>query len=103
MAVKAALANPGTDEDGDRLFLKVKKSGGASWMVRVQRDGKRQDIGLGSAKLVTLAEARQKAQEVRKATGVERRDILAERKDEAAAKVTVRQARCQYHSENAAA
>jgi integrase len=71
-------------------------------MVRVQRDGKRQDIGLGSAKLVTLAEARQKALEVRKATRVERRDILAERKDEATAKVTFRQAACQYHSENEA-
>jgi hypothetical protein len=71
-------------------------------MVRVQRDGKRQDIGLGSAKLVKLAEARQKAQEVRKATRVERRDILAEREDEATAKVTFRQAACQYHSENEA-
>lgn len=102
VAVKAALANAGTCQDGDGLFLKVKKSGGASWMVRVQRDGKRQDIGLGSAKLVPLAEARQKAQEVRKATRVERRDILAERKDEAAAKVTFRQAATQYHSENEA-
>ena len=81
VAVKAAFANPGTCQDGDGLFLKVKKSGGASWMVRVQRDGKRQDIGLRSAKMVTLAEARQKAQEIRKATRVERRDILAERKD----------------------
>jgi hypothetical protein len=52
--------------------------------------------------LVTLAEARQKAQEVRKATRVERRDILAERKDEAAAKVTFRQAAIQNHSENKA-
>lgn len=102
VAVKAALANAGTYQDGDGLFLKVKKSGGASWMVRVQRDGKRQDIGLGSAKLVSLAEARQNAQEVRKATRVERRDILAERKDEAAAKVTFRQAATQYHSENEA-
>lgn len=40
MAVKAGLAKPGTYQDGDGLFLKVKKSGGASWMVRVQRDGK---------------------------------------------------------------
>lgn len=102
VAVKAALANPGTYQDGDGLFLKVKKSGGASWMVRVQRDGNRQDIGLGSAKMVTLAEARQKAQEIRKATRVERRDVLAERKDEAAAKVTFRQAALQYHSENEA-
>ena len=58
VAVKAALANPGTYQDGDGLFLKVGKTGAASWLLRLQRDGKRQDIGLGSAKLVTLAEAR---------------------------------------------
>ncbi len=102
MAVRAALANPGAYQDGDGLFLKVKKSCGASWMVRVQRDGKGQDLGLGSAKLVTLAEACQKAQEVCKATRVERRSILAERDDEAAAKVTFHQAGCQYHTENEA-
>lgn len=102
LAVKAALANPGTYQDGDGLFLKVKKSGGASWMVRVQRDGKRQDIGLGSAKLVTLAEARQKAVETRKATRGDRRDVLAERKDEVAAKITFSQAARQYHKDNEA-
>ncbi len=47
VAVKAALANPGTYQDGDGLFLKVGKTGAASWLLRLQRDGKRQDIGLG--------------------------------------------------------
>lgn len=56
IAVKAALANPGTYQDGDGLFLKADKRGGASWILRLQRDGKRQDIGLGSAKLVMLAD-----------------------------------------------
>ncbi len=102
IAAKAALANPGTYQDGDGLFLKVKKTGGASWMLRVQRDGKRQDIGLGSAKLVTLAEARQKALELRKAAKIKRRDILAERKDKSAARVTFRDAARQYHAENEA-
>ena len=102
VAVKAALANPGTYQDGDGLFLKVDKRGGAYWNLRLQRDGKRQDLGLGSAKLVTLAEAREKATEMRKAIKVEKRDILTERKDEAAAKVTFREAANQYHSENEA-
>lgn len=102
LAVKAALANPGTYQDGDGLFLKVDKRGGASWLLRLQRDGKRQDIGLGSAKLLPLAEAREKANELRKAVKIEGRDVLAERKDEAAAKVTFREAARQYHSENAA-
>lgn len=102
LAVKAALANPGTYQDGDGLFLKVDKRGGASWTLRLQRDGKRQDIGLGSAKLLSLAEARDKASGYRKAVKIERRDVLAERKDETAAKVTFSAAARQYHSENEA-
>lgn len=58
--VKAELEKSGTYQDGDELFLKVDSRGGASWMVRLQRDGKRRDVGLGSAKLLTLAEAREK-------------------------------------------
>ncbi len=102
LAIKAALANPGTYQDGDGLFLKVDKRGGAYWLLRLQRDGKRQDIGLGSAKLLPLVEARQKASELRKAVKIDRRDVLAERKSEAAAKVTFREAARQYHKENAA-
>jgi integrase len=102
LAVKAALVNPGTYQDGDGLFLKVDKRGGASWTLRLQRDGKRQDIGLGSAKLLSLAEAREKASGYRKAFKIDRRDVLAERKDEAAAKVTFREAARQYHAENEA-
>ena len=69
------------------LFLKVDKRGGAYWNLRLQQDGKRRDIGVGSAKLVTLAEARAKAADLRKAVKVEKRDVLTERKDEEAAKV----------------
>ncbi|MBA3510850.1 site-specific integrase [Sphingomonas sp.] len=102
LAVKAALPIPGTYQDGDGLFLKVDKRGGASWTLRVQRDRKRQDIGLGSARLLTLADARDKANALRKAIKVQRRDLLAEKKDEAAAKVTFRDAARQYHTENKA-
>ena len=102
VAVKAALANPGTYQDGEGLFLKVDKRGGAYWLLRLQRDGKRQDIGLGSAKLLMLAEARQKASGLRKAVKIDRRDVLAEKKYEAAATVTFRFAARQYHTENGA-
>jgi integrase len=102
VTVRSALANPGTYQDGEGLFLKVDKRGGASWTLRLQRDGKRQDIGLGSARLLTLADARDKATGLRKAFKVDRRDVLAERKDEAAARVTFREAACQYHGENEA-
>jgi len=100
VAVKAALSKPGTYQDGDGLILRVDKRGGAYWLLRLQRDGKRRDIGIGSAKLVTLAVARDKARELRMAVKIERRDILAERKDAAAAKVTFREAAIQYHAEN---
>lgn len=102
VAVKAALANLGTYQDGDGLFLIVGKTGAASWLLRLQQDGKRRDIGVGSAKLVTLAEARAKAAELRKAVKVEKRDVLTERKDEETAKVTFRGAATEYHSENEA-
>lgn len=102
ISVKAALATPGTYQDGDGLFLKVKPSGAASWNLRIQRDGKRRDIGLGSAKLVTLAAARDKARDMRTAVKVERRDVLAERRDASAAKVTFREAAMLYHAENEA-
>jgi len=102
LAVKAALSIPGIYQDGDGLFLKVDKRGGASWLLRIQRDGKRQDIGVGTAKMLSLAEARLRASELRKAAKVDRRDILAEKKDEAAARVTFREAAKQYHGENEA-
>ncbi|TPG39011.1 site-specific integrase [Sphingomonas koreensis] len=102
VAVKNALANPGTYSDGEGLVLKVDKRGGAYWLCRLQRDGKRQDIGLGSAKLLSLAVARDKASDVRKAIKIEKRDIVAERKNEAAAKVTFRDAAKTYHAENEA-
>jgi integrase len=102
LSVKAALTNSGTYQDGDGLFLKIDKRGGAYWLPRLQRDGKRRDIGLGSVKLVSLAEARHKASELRKAAKIDRRDILAEKKDEIAAKVTFREAAKQSHSENEA-
>lgn len=46
-AVKAA-SEPGRYGDGDGLFLLVGKRGGKSWMVRVQKNGRRRDIGLGA-------------------------------------------------------
>lgn len=102
ISFKAALASPGTYQDGDGLFLKVKPSGAASWYLRIQRDGKRKDIGLGSAKLVSLAAARDKARELRMAVKNDGRDVLAERKDAKAAQVTFSEAAKQYHAENEA-
>jgi integrase len=64
MAVRAAR-EPGRYGDGDGLFLVVGASGSASWIVRAQKAGKRRDIGLGSAKKVSLSMARERASTVR--------------------------------------
>ena len=59
-------AKPGRHGDGDGLFLIVGESGGKSWVLRMQRNGKRRDFGLGSARDVSLAEAREAAAATRK-------------------------------------
>lgn len=62
---------PGSYGDGNGLMLVVKASkGGASvrrsWVLRLQLDGKRRDIGLGSLEDVPLTKARDKADELRR-------------------------------------
>src|SRR3546814_17948994 len=56
---------PGRYCDGGGLYLVVQPGGSKSWICRVQRDGTRRDIGLGSAAVVTLADARDKARDPR--------------------------------------
>ncbi len=46
LAVKGA--KPGRHADGEGLYLLVKPTGAKSWLLRIQFDGKRRDIGLGS-------------------------------------------------------
>ncbi len=65
--VKALIDKPGRYSDGDGLILFVRSPGQASWVARVQNKGVRRDYGIGSAKLYKLAEARDRAWEVRRA------------------------------------
>lgn len=90
--VKAALGKPGAYQDGEGLFLRVDSRGGASWKVRIQHEGSRRDYSLGSARLVTLAQARMKAEEYRRAIRAEGRDPIAEKREARAAKITFREA-----------
>jgi integrase len=66
-AVSAKNAKPGRHADGQDLYLLVKPSGAKSWLLRVQVNSRRRDIGLGSFHDLSLAEARDKAAELRKA------------------------------------
>jgi hypothetical protein len=83
-AASVRNAGPGRHHDGNGLYLYVQPGGARSWVLRIQADGKRRDIGLGAAdlsprsvgkgeespiaipllqrKLLTLSEAREKGQ-----------------------------------------
>jgi integrase len=60
-----AATRPGLLGDGDGLFLVVGKTGSKSWIVRVQKHGRRRDIGVGSASKVPLSKARERARQIR--------------------------------------
>ena len=47
--------------DGNGLMLRVRKSGTRQWIQRLMIHGRRVDLGLGSADLVRLADARKVA------------------------------------------
>lgn len=57
----------GYHADGGGLYLQVTATGAKSWVFRYKRGGKARDMGLGSASVVTLQEARHAALEQRKA------------------------------------
>ena len=61
------ISDPGMYGDGGTLYLRVAPGGSKSWIQRLTIDGKRHDIGLGGYPLISLAEARDKAFENRKA------------------------------------
>ena len=98
-ALKVRSAKPGRHGDGEGLYLLVKPSGARTWLLRIQQDGKRRDLGLGSADLsnrspeerrasddipilsrrrLSLQEAREKASELRR-FAIAGRDPIVER------------------------
>ncbi|SFQ55744.1 Integrase [Roseivivax halotolerans] len=58
---------PGRISDGGGLYLTISKAGSRSWLFMFRVNGKRREMGLGSAAPggVTLAQARKKAAEAR--------------------------------------
>lgn len=94
----ASKKEPGRYGDGNGLALLVGPTGSKSWIVRVQKDGKRRDIGLGSAAKVPLKLARDRAATVRAQieAGI---DPIAERR-KAAGIPTFREAAALVHAEH---
>jgi integrase len=83
-ALRVARAKAsGLHGDGGGLYLQVSPAG-RSWIFRYQHAGRRRYMGLGPAAVVSLAEARRKAQEARKALAEGKDPIAARRASEAA-------------------
>ncbi len=76
---------PGYFSDGDGLYLQVSASGTKSWVFRYMLNKRAREMGLGSARVVTLVEARGKAQEARKLL-VDKIDPIENRKELRAAR-----------------
>jgi hypothetical protein len=53
--------SPGLIADGGGLYLQVSKSGAKSWLYKFMLNGRSREMGLGSLKAVSLADAREKA------------------------------------------
>ncbi|WP_375402894.1 tyrosine-type recombinase/integrase [uncultured Sphingomonas sp.] len=97
-----ALTEPGRYVDGDGLMLRVATGGSKQWILRVRIAGERRNMGLGSLKVLTLAEARAKAVELRReiARGV---DPIAEKKKVVDPVPTFRDAATRVHADHKAA
>jgi integrase len=62
----ATLKSLGRHADGHGLYLSISENGGRRWMFLYRRDGKMREMGLGSAQTVSLAEARELADQQRR-------------------------------------
>ena len=57
---------PGLIADGGGLYLQIAPTGARTWIFRYQIAGRRRDMGLGSAAVFSLAEARDRARAARR-------------------------------------
>lgn len=76
---------PGMYADGNGLYLQVTPGGAKSWIFRYSMAGRRREMGLGPLALVSLAEARDKALELRKAVFIGTDPLEARKVNTAAA------------------
>ena len=71
-----AIKKAGLYADGFGLYLQVIGTGAKTWIFRYSINGRRRDMGLGSATLVPLAQAREKAFEARRKVKIEGLDPI---------------------------
>lgn len=93
---------PGLHPDGGGLYLQVTANQARSWVYRYMLNRRAREMGLGSADVVTLAEARALAAEARKmrATGIDPIEARTEERARdrlgAAASITFKEAATAY-------
>jgi integrase len=98
-ALGVKKAAPGRHGDGGGLYLMVSNSGSRKWVLRIQMNGKRRDFGLGSASKVSLSEAREAAEDMRRAVN-RGQDPVAEKRRARAVMPTFREAAIMVHQEH---
>ncbi|WP_075221170.1 tyrosine-type recombinase/integrase [Acuticoccus yangtzensis] len=98
-AAHVRRAGPGRHSDGNGLYLEVDPSGARRWTLRTVVHGRRRDIGLGSASIVSLADARTAAQHLR-AVARSGGNPITERDKGRAPAVTFADAACSVHAEH---
>jgi integrase len=97
--MKVRNAKAGIHGDGAGLYLRVKDTGAKSWVLRVQFQGRRQDIGLGGYPAdLSLSEARDKALHLRKLAR-QGKDAKEERDREKVVIPTFKEAMLKAHAE----
>jgi integrase len=96
LSVKQAR-RPGVYSDGLGLRLRVEEGGAKRWVLRLTVNGRRRDVGLGSATDVSLFEVRERAAELRKAAR-DGRDPVAVQRAARTSVPTFREAAEQEHA-----
>ena len=76
----ASLSEKGRYHDGDNLVLQVGPTGNKSWLFCFMLNGRSRQMGLGSAELLSLQEARDKAFILRRRLKLDGVDPIEERK-----------------------
>jgi hypothetical protein len=93
------LNKTGWHADGNGLYLVVESSGAKRWMQRLVVQGRRRDIGLGGANIVSLDDARETALRFRciaRSGG----DPIAERRKAIGSTLTFNEATLKVHTLN---
>ncbi|AUH63495.1 tyrosine-type recombinase/integrase [Paracoccus zhejiangensis] len=91
-------APPGRHTDGGGLYLQVDGSGARRWILRVVVHGVRRDLGLGSANVVSLADARDKSHEMRRLIAAGGNPKVRRRENEGRATTFAELAKRVHHS-----